>query len=376
MTYLATSRARIQKDIVTRIVRVLNGRGELKVKVGQEVSPDEIIGIATTASGFRIINLASQLSVNPADVGKYLAKNLNQRIYKGELLALKKGGFLGGQKIITAPSDGILDFLNPKTGELRLSFLPAKVNLVSGVYGIVEFVDKERGQVTIKTQVSLIRGVIGSGRLREGILRILGKKDDLIAKTSVETKYSGYIIVGGSLFFKDTISSAISLGINGLISGGINAEDYRSIAGGRLIFPEKFETDIGLSIVVTEGFGAIPVGGDIFNILSSFEGRFVFIDGNKGLVYLPSFSSSSMTIVKKTALPKVSAEESGTGTVELKVGQRVRIIGNYRLGEHGKILAINSSETQLPSGIKAILAIVETEKRKIEVPVANLEVVV
>lgn len=381
MSHFVPAGLRVEKDVVTRVLRVLRGKGTLVVNVGQEVTPEEIIGNATVPAGFRILNLSTLLSVSPNQVEKYLNRPLGQKIFKDELLAYKKGWLLAGKKIVTAPTDGILDFLNNKTGELRISFFPKKMDLPAGVYGIVESVDQARGQVVIKTQVSRIHGVLGSGRSRDGILHILGEKDELISKDLIQMKYDGHILVGG-LFFKEAISSSISTGVSGIIAGGINAADYRGMASGRLIFPKKLDNDIGISVVVCEGFGSIPIGSDIFEILSEYEGKFVFIDGNKALMSLPSFSSSSLIKVKNTRLPKLAASNlaqtsEGTKTIaELKAGARVRIVGNSYLGEQGKLLAIDDCPTLLPSKIKTCLATVETARRKIQVPVANLEMMI
>lgn len=380
MKHFAPARVRVEKDVVTRVVRVLKGKGTLNVSVGQQVSPEEIIGSATISSGFRTLNLSTLLSVPPQDVEKYLTRKLGQRIYKDELLAFKKGWLFGGKKVVTAPTDGILDFLNNKTGELKIVFLPKVERLPAGVYGIVEVVDKERGQVIIRTEVSRVYGMFGSGRFRDGTLHILGKEDDMISKSAIQTEYDDYILVGGSLFFKDAISSAISIGVNGIITGGINAEDYRGMAGGRLVFPKKLDNDIGISVVVCEGFGSIPIGDDIFEILEEYEGKFVFIDGNKALISLPSPRSSSLIKVKNTKLPKLQDialdMDRANLIAELSVGLKVRIVGNSYLGEQGKLLAVNNSLTLLPSGIRGYLATVETARRKIQVPVANLEIII
>lgn len=380
MTCFAPSRLRIEQDVVIRIIRALKGKGSLNVSVGQEIGPSEIIGNSTISAGFRTLNLAALLEVDPHEVEKHLVRTLGQRIYKGELLARKKGWF-GDQRMVTAPTDGVLDFLNNKTGELKIAFMPKKVSLPAGVYGIVEKVDNERGQVIIRTEVTNIYGICGSGRLRDGVLHILSKKDDLIGKDALQLEYNEHILVGGSLFFKDTISSAISEGVGGIITGGINAEDYKGMASGHLAFPRKLDNDIGISIVVCEGFGSIPIGDDIFEILCQYEGKFVFIDGNNALIILPSFSSSSLIKVKNTKLsdlPNGLTEYVNRLKTEseLKIGMKVRIVGNSYLGEQGTVLAIDKSITLLPSGIKANLATIETPRRKIQVPVANLEIIV
>lgn len=377
MKHLAQSRLRVEKDVITRVTRVLRGQGELVANMGQQVTPEEILGSSVISAGFRIINLSSLLSVSPQDVEKLLVRKIGQRIYKDELLALKQGGFFGGKKVVTSPMDGVLDFLNNKTGELKIAFLPKKVNLPSGVYGIIEKVDKEKGHVVIRTQASRIYGVFGSGGSRDGILHILGKKDDLITKNALDSKFDQYILVGGSLFFREAISAAISSGVNGLIAGGISAKDYKSMAGGRLSFPKKLYNDIGVSVVACEGFGSIPIGDDIFLSLQQYEGKFVFIDGNKALISLPSYSSVSLIKVKNTILPEpvggLEDTDNTKGILELSIGLKVRIVGNSYFGEQGKILAIDESLSLLPSGVRDYVATIETARRKIQVPVANLE---
>lgn len=359
-------RFRIAKDVVSHVKRILPGSGVLTVKVGQEVTPDEILGTATLPSGFRTVKLARELSVDPKDVAKYLRKNLNQRIYSGELLAFRKEGLFTGKKIVTAPCDGILESLNSKTGELRIAFFPRKINLLSGAYGIVDEIDLQRGEVLIRTEVCRIFGVFGTGPEREGFLHLLGKKDDLIIKRQVQESCEGKILTGGSLFLKESISAAVSGGACGLITGGINASDFKAMAEGG---------DMGLSVVVCEGFGAVPIGGDIYNILAQFEGRFISVNGEEGIINLPSFSSNSIIKVRRTIVPKGQIIRSATVN-DLKRGMIVRIIGYSFFGSFGRVLAVDREETMLPSGKKTILATVETARKKIQIPLANLEIVV
>src|SRR3989344_1318174 len=261
---LAPKRLRFEKDVITRVIRTLNGQGKFSIQIGQEVSPEDIIGSSTVSLGFRTINLSTQLSVSPKDVKKYLKKEFGQRIYKGELLAYKEGGLISSKKVVVSPTDGILDFLNTNTGELRMSFLPNKSDLASGVFGIVDYIDNSKGTALIRTQVSKIYGVLGTGKSREGIIRRVSSRDDLISAAKISLKDVEHILLGGSLVYKEAVSAAISAGIHGIITGGINAKDYRGMAGGRLGFPRKLDNDIGITIIVCEGFGSIPIGLDVY----------------------------------------------------------------------------------------------------------------
>lgn len=378
MNFFAPLRVRVQRAVIVRIHRYLNGKGKINVQVNQEVTPSDIIGTAEQSSGFRIISLAQALSVSPTEVEKYLKRNIGQKIYKGELLAYKKS-WLTGKKIVISPADSFLDFLNPKSGELRLTFLPKKADLPAGVYGIVEMVDQQKGKVVIRTQASIVHGILGSGKMRDGILRVVTKRDGLLGKNVISPDLKGQILVGGSLVFKDSLATAISAGVSGLITGGINAQDYKAIAGGRLVFPKKLENDIGISVLVTEGFGSIAIAEEIDEILQEFDDKFVAIDGNAAALYLPSFESSSLKMVRKTQLPPLQTDFNNdkevNGSAELTIGQTVRIVGNTYLGNTGKIVAVDQQETLLPAGIRTYLALIETKHKKIKVPVANLEVI-
>lgn len=375
MSLSVKRRTRVEKDVVVRIYRSLKGRGVINVAKNQEVGPIDILGTTQVSPGFRILNLAMMLGVPPTDIQKYLKRPLGQRIYKGELLAYKKGWLFGDKKIVVSPTDGVLDFLNPKTGELKMTFLPKKLDLPAGVYGIVESSDKEKGLVIIRTQATIIRGIAGSGRTRDGTLHIIGRRDELIGKNFISQNNEEEILAGGSLIFKDAITAAIAFGVKGIITGGINAKDYKSMAGGRLIFPKKLENDIGISVLVCEGFGSIPTGEDIYEILKIYDGRFVSIDGNGGTLFLPSFESESISRVRNAILPPIPDNTSlyHQPDLEIRPNLRVRVVGNYFPGAQGKILVIDRTETVLASGVKTLMATIATRTRKIQVPVANIE---
>ena len=372
-------RVRVEKNVVVRIYRAFTGKGLISVSKNQEVVPTDILGTVNISSGFRTLNLAQLLSVPPKDTQKYMKKTLGERVYKDELIAYKEEGLFKGKSVVLSPTDGLLDFFNPQTGEIRMSFTPKKKDLTAGVYGIVEGVDKERGQLIIRIQASLIHGMFGSGRVSDGILHVLGKRDELTGPGFIPPANNGQILVGGSLVFKEALSACISVGIKGFITGGINAADYKGMAGGHLIFPKKLENDIGISIIVCEGFGSAPIGEDIFNTLAGYNSRFVSVDGNTGTIVLPSFESKSMDLVRRTKLPPQenvsNLYEKESEIVQLSLGQKVRIVGNSFMGEQGKVVAVDATETKLASGVKAKIATIETSRRKIPVPVANLEII-
>jgi len=380
MSLLANRRVRIAQEVITYVRRELTEKGKITAQVGQEVFPDDILGSATVSAGFRTVKVAKLLSVGPREARKYLQRPIGQAIYKGELLAFKPGGILGGKKVVVSPSDGLLDSFDEKTGELRLNFLPHQKDLPAAVFGIVEKVDQDKGQVTIKTQTTQIFGVLGTGRVREGILKVLGERGDLVDKSRITAALSSEIIVCGGLIYLGAITEAVALGLNGIITGGINARDYKGMAGGHLEPSKKFGTDIGISMLVCEGFGSVPIGEDIFNLLKIHSRQFAILDGNRAKLILPSGDKDSLHKIRTTKLPAHSLELTAeplaeVDALDLAIGQKARVIGPPFFGAQGQIIAIDKTVSVLPSGVQTYLVSLQTQTRKIKVPFTNIEVI-
>lgn len=376
----ANRRIRVIPDIIRRVKRSLEGRGTINVQIGEEVMPPDVIGRYTISGGYRRINLAQILSCNPYEVGKFMQRQVGQRIYKGEVLAFRQSMFLQSKKIVVSPMDGVIDFYDENTGELSISFLPKTVDLPAAVYGIVELADAVKGEVIIRTQVTDIVGILGTGKSRDGVLQMIGERGDLINGSTITEKASGKILVGGSLVYIDGFTAAISLGVRGIITGGINVKDYKSMTGGILEVPLRVGRDVGISVAVTEGFGSIPMGEDIYEILLEHNEKFVILDGNGAKITLPTFDSNSMYRVKSTQLPRLNQEPMVDPIVEvevvpLQIGQKVRVIGSPFMGEQGFVLSVDNQPTMLSSGINAWLITVETKSRKFKVPHANVEII-
>jgi hypothetical protein len=371
-------RLRIVPNQIMHISRRFEGTtGRLSISLGQELRPEDQLGEGEIVSGFKMINLPVLLGVSSMKAQEYLKKKIGQTIYKGELLA-KKPAFLGlGASEIVSPSDGILQSYDPYTGNLRLQFFPKKEKLLSGVYGIVEQIDHHGGEVMIKTLATVIYGMIGSGRQRGGLLSILEGKETLVSSRQIGQALPGQILVGGSLLFPDALRTAAHHRVSGIISGGINAEDFKTVFGGNLtVSPDKW-TDVGFTLMITEGFGGIPIGDDIFKTLQTYHDRFVVLDGNTATMILPSQSVDSMIYIRKTSAD-VSPDHQPSArlqSVSLAQGNKVRLVNGSRLGTIGIVQAIDQATTQLPSGIKTTLVTIKTSATTFKVPLGNLEVI-
>lgn len=371
---MANFRPRIVLNQATYIRRSLAGIGEINVSPGAEVAPQDIIGRSSQSSGYSSVKLSRLLGVGSADAVKYLRKPLGATIFKGELLAYKKG--LIFNKTILSPTDGVLEKYDTSSGELRLRFLVKQAPLTAGVFGIVENVDKAKGEVLVKSMATLIYGVVGFGFERGGILQILGDSTSPIRSGQITPSLSQHILVAGALMFRDALKKAAGLGILGVISGGINSADYRAMAGS-LDLSERLENDVGVTILVTEGFGPLPLGEDILKLLRSYEGKFMFVNGNDHQITLPNYSSEGLMNLRKISLPIPRAGGNLPDSLlgELEAGRLIRFISAPLMGMQGKIIGIDSTPTLLESGISTYMVTVETVHNKIRVPFPNIELI-
>lgn len=373
MEFTVNTRIRITKGVVL-IKRSLHGSNpKIFANTGDAVKPEDILGEAESSGGFTTVNLAGQLNVSPKIASEFLKRKISQTIYKGELLA-QKDGFWGFKKtILLAPADGILDFYDKVTGILKIKLIPHKEKLLSGVFGIIDRIDPVAREIVVKTLAYEIYGVAGSGMERSGMLKTLGPKNLLVSSKQVNDYLEGSIVIGGAIVFTDALQKAVHTHIAGIVSGGINLSDLKAMRGGSLNFTKEIFSDVGLSVMVTEGFGAISIGDDIFEILKTHTGRFVILNGNLAKLVLPTGDSNSIIKIRSYQ-PMIPRPHPQNHTTLLQKGQTVRVNSSFEMGAVGVLDSIDRSPTKLPSSAIVTLSTIITKSGKIRVPANNLEV--
>lgn len=263
--------------------RKIPGTGQALVSVGERVEPADILARYEASSGQRLVKLAAVLKVSGHHVHKYLTKKVGDRIYQGEIIAQKKGLLGIGKKIVTSPADGIFDALLPD-GSMMIKFLPVPRKLAAAVAGVVKTVINNT--ITIQTEVAKIYGFAGAGMLREGTIRIIAKPNEFILPSQINPSHQGEILVGGATIARATVEKAVTLGIKGIVVGGMNYRDYLSLGN---------QSDVGITILLTEGFGVRPMGGDVYNFLLDKVDSFSFISGREKQIIFPLLKKATIT---------------------------------------------------------------------------------
>ncbi|OGD86807.1 hypothetical protein A2Z23_01195 [Candidatus Curtissbacteria bacterium RBG_16_39_7] len=366
---LAKIRRRVENVEEQSLKRSLETPGKILVKKGDKVKTEDIIAEGVLTSGFRSLPLAKILGVKPKEAGSFLLKKEGEKVRPGEIIAQRKRLFGISKVIVSSPIEGTFSGYDNESGVLRLEFLPQIQRLVAICDGEVEEVP-DRRTVIVSCFVSKVYGVCGAGRTREGVLKVLAQKNDFLLPSAIDETCTGAIIVGGALVSKAALNKAITVGVGGIIAGGINARDFFEI-GGASTSPFWTSSDVGLTLVLTEGFGRRDMSDEIFSHLEKHKDRCVLIDGDQAVLTIPQSPESP-----KKPSPKYGETYKEWVEREIDVGDRVRIIDYDSLGVQGTVKNINTKSESVSSGLQTYTVEIETEKGKIEVPYQNIEILV
>lgn len=336
---------------VTYLERQLPVPGEIRVKRGEEVEPFTTVGEALLGLREKRVNLAQFLGVKGGEIEKYLTRNVGEGFRGGEILA-KKRGWLGLElKILTAPFNGVLKRVDKEKGEIELSTVPEKFKLTAGASGKVVNLVAGRA-VLLQISAVQVRGVWAGGSDVEGELTVLASFDEALSLSKIDSNLKGKIVVGGSFVSPEVLRKAAAVGARGVVCGGTN------------VLPEDFLTNASFCLLLTEGFGAIPMLESTWHYLKSVEARTAIL--------LPE--RRSLLVPEK--LPP-QAGQTERDFKQLAVNDRVQIFSWPYFGRVGVVVGLAAEKT-FPSGVAAPAVSVNLpgEAEPVEVPLRNVGVLV
>lgn len=342
---------RIEEKKKTLLPRYYPGECQPAVKVGQSVTEADVVAHCEVSAGRRLIKISSVLGVPGKDAGKHLLRKVGDRIYEGEIIARKKSMFGIRKSEVKSPIDGQIMQIDER-GDLMLKFMPKPVRLIAAASGVVKDISKEK--ITISTVATKLRGVASIGREKEGMISVVAGPKEFILPGLIKAEDKGKILVGGALLEKSALEKSVTLGVAGIVTGGMNLREFNNLgATGESL----------ITILVTEGFGNLPMGTDMLDFLKTKDGRPALITSQE----------KSLIIPESTA---VEVEQSATVYwKELKIGDKVRFFREESgdiLGEVKELLG----EQILNSGILAEVVRVRFKSgEELPLPAANLEIV-
>lgn len=351
--------------------RILPLKGDVLVKVGDFVEPNVVVARTNLPGPVEPINVANLLGVPPEDVPLCMLKEEGDKVDKGEVVGLSKSFFGLFKSEAKAKIDGTIESISNVTGQVLLRGHPVPVEVKAYVQGeIVEIFENEG--VGIRTRATFIQGIFGIGGETHGRIAMIAKNpSDILEENDIDAGHKGCVIVGGSRVTAAALKKAISEGVAAVVVGGFDDKDLRDFLGKDLGVAITGSEDLGVTLVVTEGFGEIDMAKRTFDLLAKSEGREASVNGATQIragVIRPE-------VVIPLEKSEQAVEQKGTDErLGLEIGSPVRVIRDPYFGTLGKVTALPPELHMLESESKArVLEVEFAGGERATIPRANVE---
>lgn len=343
---------------MARIDRRLPHPGEVLVRAGQRVEPEEVIARAFVPGTPQIVNVARALMITPANIERAMRREIGNRIAQGEVLA--RSSSIGG-RVCLSPVSGVIAAVDHETGYVTITPDPVAYELQATVRGLVMDIIPYEG-VRIETPAAQVYGVFGIGQERSGVLRLVTTDPaEPILPELIDARSSYAVIIGGCGITAPALRRAVQEQVRGVIVGGIDEAELRAFLGWSSI--SAWRTGRGswnlpaspaaqqceLTLVVTEGFGQRAMCSSLFELLASHDRQEALIEG---MTNLRAPMQRPRVVIPLSV--RAAAIQLESPRPQLRPGAMVRLLDYTRLGQLGQIRSVPSVPRRLPSGIRSL----------------------
>lgn len=353
-----------RRRVVTR-VRELPVSGEVLVSTGLEVGSREVVARADLPGAPFPVNAAAALGVKRADLADHVVVKTGETVAEGQVIARASSLFGMLKSEVRAPVAGVLESISDATGQLVIRAAPEPIELRAYLPGRVVGVEPEMG-ATIEGEVSQAQGIFGlGGEVFGDAIRACERADQTLEESGITSEHRGAVVIGGGRVSLAALERARATGVSAVVAGSARGADLIELVGGELNPAATGDEDLGFTLVLTEGFGDLPMAQATFELLGALAGRLVSVSGTTQVragVIRPE--------VVGPALDGPAGEESRPG----EVGSRVRIVRGERFGVVGRVSAAPDELREIPSGALATVYEVDLSGGEtVVVPRANVE---
>ncbi|GAC1386254.1 MAG: hypothetical protein NVS4B8_25300 [Herpetosiphon sp.] len=366
-------RPAILATTVAAVRRQLPFDGELLVRAGNRVEPDDLVGRCKTNRPPLLLDIAGVLGIEPRELTRRLKVRVGVHVAFRDLLARK------GRKTVLAPSNGTISDVDPQTGFVTLLPDAEPASVAAGVRGFVLAVEGQRS-VTIETGAAVVQGRFGCGFEQWGILRLLvTDPGDIITAEMIDARSAFTLVIGGAGITADALRKAQAEQVKGVIVGSMLAAELREYLGPRWngdwqqsfadgVFP--MPSAEAPAVLLTEGFGVAPMSRPAFDLLSRFDRQDAFLQAQ---TRLGDEEQRPRLVIPLSRMPH--GEVPVAQDEELRTGAIVRIDDETHRSLIGKVLVL-TQRGRLPSGVRTATAVVQIgTDEQIMVPQSVLHVI-
>ncbi len=345
--------------------------GTVLVTAGERVSAEQVIMRTELPGPADMVNVVSTLGVLPDELERYMLRSVGDHVARGDALAESKSFFGLFTTRVEAPMDGTVEAISMITGQLTLRGAPVPVEVRAYVDGtVVEITPNEA--VTVETSGAFVQGIFGVGGETWGtVVCVAQAPGETLDAAAITPALAGMVVIGGGRVTLDALRAAVAHNVRAVIAGGIDDEDLKTFLGYDLGVAITGHEKLGLTLVITEGFGDIQMAAATFDLLRSCAGKGASVNG------ATQIRAGVMRPEVLVPDPHAAAAPCGADAPSiLEPGVPVRVIREPYFGRIGRVDTLPVELTTLATESKSrVLTVCFDDGSHATVPRANVEVI-
>lgn len=357
-------------NTTVRKLRELPIKGRVLRKVGDEVTADEVVAETELQGEMRIVRASDELGLPPSELTRALKVSEGQIVSKGEVLAEISGLWGLFRQTTYSPLAGTVEFISETTGHIGVRAPATKLELSAYISGRVVEVTEGRSAL-IETTGAYVQGIFGVGGERLGKLKILpiGQNEVFEAK-HVPADAAGQILVGGKNVSYGAIKAAIKAHAVGIVTSSVDDGALRELLGYDIGVAITGDEQIPITLIITEGFGDLPLSNRVLDILKAHDGKVCSINGATQV----RAGAIRPEILVPMAVQPVENSLQNEGDGSLALGKRIRCVRVPYFGELGTITELPTDPERIETGAwTRVLRATLDRGDTVTVPRANVE---
>lgn len=364
--------------VLVRKTRRLPIKGNVLVSKGDQVSFDTIVAKADIPGNPVIVNVFDEIGLDPTvdDLSKHMLKKVGDPVEKDEPLAMTSMFFGLSKRFSKSPIKGSVERLSQAVGQVILREPPVPVEVKAYIPGIVNEVFPGDG-VSIETPATFIQGIFGVGGETHGEIMIAPIEKTRLKAEDIVSNCSNKILVAKGAVEFSALKKLKEIGAKGVIIGGMDEDALAEFIGHDIGVAITGNEDIGLTLVITEGFGEMMMPEKTFDLLKKAEGTEASLNG---LTQIRAGVIRPEIIIPKTVstsgLTRSDFEDTETLSQGLGPGTLIRIIRGPNFGALARVVSLPPTPKQIEteSYVQVLEARLENG-RHVMVPRANVEII-
>jgi len=374
MAHAYTPGLRVTRQTTIRKERRLPIAGTVLPQIGDTVRAEDVVARAELPGDVATANIVNLLAISPSDINRYMLKQAGDSVTRGDVIAETKPFIRWFRSTVDAPMDGTIETVSHVTGQVLIRGTPKPVDVKAYVDGTVVEIHEHEG-VVVETTGAFVQGILGVGGEVTGEIALAADSPDkVIAPSDLSADMAGKIVLAGALITRAVFDAAAEIGLEAIICGGFNDSDLRDLLGYDLGVAITGHEPIKPTLIITEGFGSIPMAAATYELLASLAGQRASATGATQIragVLRPEI------VVPSTDPTAASAGATGQAApAGLTTGSPIRIIREPDFGRLGTVKSLPPAAIAVESEAKVRVVEVQfPDGQTTIVPRSNVEAI-